>query len=292
MSIQRRKEVSPSMLSKLTLANVQQVEKWNGSRKLRTSHGGETKPSSMLGLLDLIDHHSDHNSKSIISELSTSCKSPLADKNTSSIEFIPAGANLETINKKSNYPRDINSSSLIKNDMSSVGGKNVSYSVQYRNTLKCDSDLDIILPESTGTPLDTDRNKVQSSHSEHCEQIPVKKELRSLSLLECLRRKKNSIAKSDSCRTENGIGVQCDITGKEVTSVNSRNLFQDIVSSVAKSMHSKRHDLLDDMKKNSLSPTSIPDMKTRLPQTALKAMLKQEIAGNDMQAKSVNSLAR
>jgi hypothetical protein len=61
---------------------------------------------------------------------------------------------------------------------------------------------------------------------------------------------------------------------------------------VEKSTKTKRQDLLDEVKKNSLSPSSIPDMKARLPQAALKAMLKRETPGNDKQAKSVNSFAR
>jgi hypothetical protein len=292
MSLVRRKEISPGVHSKLTLTNVEKVgkwnessnlEKWNESSNLEASHEHEIKASPMLGLLDLIDRHSDHDSNSI-SELN----------NTLSTEYIPAGANLVTNNKMSKNQRGINSASLTNKGRSFVDVRNDSHSLSFKNTKKYDSVSDIF-PQSTSVSSDTERNEVQSSvviHSEHSEQIGVKKQQRPLSLLECLQAKTNSVIKNSNSRPENGGGTQCDITEKSITSVSTRSIIQDIVNSMEKTTQSKRQDLLDDLKKNFQSPSSIPDMTTRLPQAALKAMLKRETSGNDTQMKPVNSLAR
>lgn len=287
--IERMKKITPGMHSKLTVGNVQEEEKCNENRSLKASHEGETVASSMLGLLDLIDHKSNHDSKSL-SEMSTSCNLPHDGKNSSCTDYFPAGASY----RKSKDPVVVNSRSLRGKGTHTFDARNGSYSVQFKNTRKPDSTLGKILPHYATAPLDTERSEIQSSGvklSEHFEQIPAEKQYRPLSFLECLQGKTNSMSENGSCRTEKGSDVQQDGTEKEITSVSTRNIFQDIVNSVAKSTKTKRQDLLDDVKKNSLFPSSIPDMKARLPQTTLKAMLKQGTPENDIHAKS-NSLAR
>jgi hypothetical protein len=288
--IQRRKTITPGVCSKLTVANVQQGEKCNENRSLEASHEGKTMASSVLGLLDLIDHRSNHDGKSL-SEMSTSWKLPHDGKNSSCIDNFPAGA----CNKKSEDPVVINSTSLRGKGTNTFDAGNGSYSIQFKNTKKHDSTLGMILPHHTTAPLDTKTSEIQSSAvklSEHFEQTATEKQYKPLSLLECLQGKMNSMSENGSCRTDKGSDVQQNVTEKEITSVSTRNFFQEIVNSVAKSTKTKRQDLLDDVKKNLLSPSSIPDMKARLPQTTLKAMLKRGTPGNDMQANSVNSLAR
>lgn len=286
MAILRRKEISPGMHSKLTIANVEKVGKWNDSTKLKTSHEHETKQSPILGLLDLLDRYSDCDSKST-SELNTS---HVSDEKNSSVEYIPAGANVHANNKKSKNQSGIYNTSSVNKGRPSVDVRNHFKSESFLNTKKCDGVLDT-LPKSTSVSLDSERNEVQSSivtHSERNEQIAIKR--RPLSLLECLQAKVNRIIKTSVSTTENG-DVQCDITRKE-KSVPTRSLFQDIVNSVEKSTQSKRQDLLHGLKKNSRSPSSIPDTTARLPQAALTAVLERETSGKDTKMKSVNSLAR
>jgi hypothetical protein len=291
--VQGRKKITPDVLSKLTMTNVQQGEKCNKNRRLETSHEGETMMSSMLGLLDLLDYQSTHDTKPL-SEMCTSWKSPHDGKNSLCINYFPAGASLKAYNGKSKNLGVINSTSLRDKDRHTSGERNGSYSVQFKETRKLDSSLGMILPDHTTALLDNERKEMQSSavkHSEHFEKTVVEKQCRSLSLLECLQGKMNSVSENGSCRTEKSSCVQQDATEEEITSTSTRNCFQDIVNSVAISTKTNRRDLLGDIK-NTLSQSSIPDMKAVLPQAASKATLQLETPGNDKRAKSVNSLAR
>lgn len=286
--VRRRKKSTPDVLSKLTITNVQQGEKCNENGRLEASHEGETVMSSMLGLLELLDYQPDHDTKSS-SEMCTSWNSPHDGKNLC-INYFPAGSRY----RKSMNAGVINSTSLIDKGRHTSDARNGSYSVQFKDTRKLDSSLGMILPDHTTAPLDKERSEIQSSavkHSEHFEQTAVEKQCRSFSLLECLKRKMNNMPENGSLRTEKGSGVQQDVTEEEITSISSRNCFQDIVNSVAISTKTKRRDLLGDVN-HSLSQSSVPDMKSVLPQSAPKATLQLETPGNDKQAKPVNSLAR
>lgn len=288
----RRKKGTPDVLSKLTITNVQQGEMCNGNGRLESSHEGETMMSSMLGLLDLLDYQSDHDTKSS-SEMCTSWKSPRDGKN-SCINYFPAGASIKASCGKSINLGVINSTSLTDEGRHTSDSRNDSYSAQLKDTRKLDSNLGIILPDHTTAPLDKERSEMQSSavkRSEHFEQTAVRKQCRSSSLLECLKGKMNSMPENGSFRTEKGSGVRQDVTEEKITSISSRNCFQDIVNSVAISTKTKRRDLLGDVK-HSLSQSSVPGMKAILPQSAPKATLQLETPGNDKRAKSVNSLAR
>jgi hypothetical protein len=294
ISILRRKEISPGVPSKLNLGNVEQVEKWSNSSSFEASHEREIKASPMLGLLDLLDHHSDHGSKSMTELNNTTCKSPSYEKNSSFTGYIPAGANVDTRHKKSKSQRGMKSTSLIKKGRPSVDIRSDPHSLSFKGTEKCNSVSDI-LPQSASVSLDTERNEVQSSvtvHPEHSEQIDVKKQQRPFSVLEYLQGKTNGVTKNSNCRTENCSGMQCAIMEKDTASFSTRSSIQDVVYSIEKTIQSERQDLLDDLNKNSQTSSSIPDMTVRLPQAALKAVLKRETSGKCTQIESVNSLAR
>lgn len=292
MSILSRKEISPGVRSKLTPASVEQVGKWNEVSSSEISHEHEIKSSSLLGLLDLIDFNSDHDSISVSELNNASHKSLFShEKNSSFTEYIPAGGDLETFNKRSKNQRDFNSSSVINRGRCSIDVENNSHSPSFKDPKKYDSVPDM-LPQSIS--LHTERNEVQSSvviHSEYGEEIGVKKQQRSLSLLKCVQTETNSAIKNSDNKTENVGGIQCDIKQKDITSVSTTSFFQDIVNSMERTAQSKRQNLLDNLKKNAQSVSSIPDVTAKLPQAALTAVLKRETSGNDTQIKS-NSLAR
>jgi hypothetical protein len=108
MLYQKRKDISPGMCS-----YVEQVGKCNENSRSEPSRGGAAKPSSpasALGLLDLIDHRSNCDSKSM-SEQQT-WNSLCAGKKNSSVKYLPAGANLPVSNKKSKDATDTKSTCL------------------------------------------------------------------------------------------------------------------------------------------------------------------------------------
>jgi hypothetical protein len=284
--LQKRKEISPGAPS-----NVEQVRKCNENSSLEASHGGETKPSSpssILGLLDLIDDHSNCDSKSM-SEPDTSWN-PLCDgKKNSSVEYLPAGANLSVCNKKSKDARDTKSTPLRK-ERKAAGVKNDSHTAPFKITSNCDIFSDITSSQSTNSPLDTERNEVHNSvikHSEYRDKIAVKKQQK-LGSSECLKMETSSI---NDCRTENIGGVPRDVTKKE-TPVSTRSFFQVIANNVEKSTQARSPKGLYGVKNNSFSPNSTPDMKAGQPKAALGAVLKQEASGTDTRVKRVNSFAR
>lgn len=284
--LQRRKKTTPDDLSKLTIADVQQEEKCNEKKNLKVSRAGETMLSSMLGLLDLLDRQSGEDTKSS-SEMSTLWNSQRDGKNSSCIDYFPAGANLKTCNRNSKNPGVMKSASLIDKDRHTSDARNDSYLMQCKDKRELDSTLGVILPDHTTAPLDTEGSEMQSSavkHSEHFEQTAGEKQCKLLSLLDCLEGEVNSVSKNGSCRTKKYISMQQDVTEKETSSVYTRNFFQDIVNSVVLSAETKRKGVPGDVK-NSLSQSSVPDMKARLPQAAHKA-------GNEKRAKPVHSLAR
>jgi hypothetical protein len=288
MLYQKRKDISPGICS-----YVEQVGKCNENSSSEASRGGATKPSSLssaLGLLDLIDHHSNCDSKSM-SEPDT-WNSLCAGKKNSSVKYIPAGANFSVTNKKSKDARDTKSTYL-RNEQKSAGVRNNSHPLPFKITNNCDTVLDVISSQSTNAPLDAESSGVQSSvkkHTEHCDKIAKKKQQSLVSLLECLETEANSVNENDSCRSENIGEVPCDITEKE-TSVPTRSFFQVIANNVENSTHAKRQKVFDGVKNNSVSPNSIPDVKIKQHNTALGAVLKQEASGNDTRVR-VNSLVR
>jgi hypothetical protein len=282
----QRKDISPGICS-----YVEQVGKCNEYSSSEASHGGATKPSSALDLLDLIDHHSNCDSKSI-SELD-SWNSLCARKNNSSVEYLPAGAYLCVTNKKSKDARGTKSTCL-RNEVKPAGVRKNSHPLPFKITNNCDTVLDVISSQSRNAPLDAESSEVQRSvkkHTEHCDKIAKKKQQSLLSLLDRLETEANSINENDSRRTENVGGVPCDITKKE-TSVSTRSLFQVIANNVENSTQAKRQKVFDGVKNNSVSPNNIPDMKAKQHNTALGAVLKQEASGNDTHVRTVNSLVR
>jgi len=289
MLYQKSKDISSGICS-----YVEQVGKCNESSSSESSRGGATNassPSSVLGLLDLIDCHSNYDSKSM-SEPDT-WNSLCASKKNSSVEYLPAGANLGVTNKKSKGARDTKSA-CVRNKQKAVGVRNNSHPLPFKITNNCDTVLDVISSQSTNAPLDAESNEVQSSvkkRTEHCDKIAKKKQQSLVSLLECLEMEANSINENDSCRTENIADVPCDITEKE-TSVSTRSFFQVIANSVENSTQAKRQKVFDGVKNNSVSPNSIPDMKAKQHNTALGAVLKQEASGSDTRVRSVNSVVR
>lgn len=286
---QKVKDISPGICS-----YVEQVGKCNENSSLEASHGGATKPSSpssALGLLDLIDHHSNCDSKSM-SEPDT-WNLLCASKKNSSVEYLPAGAYLNVSNKKSKDARDTKSTCL-RNEQKPAGVRNDSHPLPFKITNNCDTVLDVISSQSTNAPLEAESSEVQSSvkkRTEHCDKIAKKKRQSLLSLLECLEMEANSINENDSCRTENIGDVPCDVTEKE-TSVSTRSFFQVIANNVENSTQAKRQMVFDGVKNNSISPDGIPDMKAKQHNAALGAVLKQEASGSDTHVRSVNSLVR
>lgn len=293
MLIQKSKVVSPGVCSKLTMANVEQVGKCNESSSSKASHEGETKPSSqspVLQLLHLIGNLN-YNSKSM-NEPDTSWASLYAGKKNLSVEYFPAGSDLNVANKKSKDARCIKNKPVL-NEGKCASVRNDSPAVPVKTTNNCYTASDIILSQSTNVPLDTARNEVQSSvikNSEHCNVITMKKQQKSL--LQCQQTPTNSVSESVSCRTEGIGGVPCVIAEKEKTSVPTRNVLRVIAVNVGKSTQARRQKIFDGLKNNTLSPISTPDMKASQPKAALEPVLKQEVPGNCTQVKSVNSLAR
>jgi len=289
MLYQKRKDISSGICS-----YVEQVEKCNESSSLESSHGGATKlssPLSLLDLLDVIDCHSNYGSKPM-NEPDT-WNSLGASKKNSSVEYLPAGANLRVTNEKSKHTRDTKSI-CVRNEQKPVGVRSNSHPLSCKITNNCDTVIDVISSQSTNAPLDAENNEVQSSvkkHAEHCDKIAKKKQQSLVSLLECLKMEANSINENDSCRAENIGDVPCDITEKE-RSVSSRSFFQVIASNVENSTQAKRQKLFDGVKNNSVSPDSIPDMTAKQHNAARGAVLKQEASGNDTRVRSVNSLVR
>jgi hypothetical protein len=283
---QKRKDISPG-----TCSHVEQVGKCNESSSSEASHGGATKSSSLLSLLDLIDCHSNCDSKSM-SQPDTR-NSLCASKKNLSVEYLPAGANLRVTDKKSKYARDTKSTCL-RNKQKPAGVRNSSYPIPLKITNNCDTVLGVRSSQSTNAPLDTDSSEVQSpvkKRTELCDKITKKKQQSLMSLLDCLQMEANSNNKNDSCRTENIGGVPCDITKKE-TSVSTRNFFQVVGKNVENSTQAKREKVFDGMKNNSVSPNNIPDMKAKQHNAARGAVLKQETSGNDTHGRSVDSLVR
>jgi hypothetical protein len=289
MLYQKMKDISPGISS-----YVERVGKCNESSSSESSHGGATKPSSpssVLSLLNLIDRHSNYDSKSM-SEPDT-WNSLCASKKNSSVEYLPAGANLGVTNKKSKDARETKSTH-VRNEQKPVGVINNSHPLPCKITNNIDTVLDVISSQNTNAPLDAETNEVQSSvkkHAEHYDKIAKKKQQSLVSLLECLKMEANSINVNDSCRTENIGDVPCDITEKE-TSLSTRSFFQVIADNVENSTQAKRRKMFDGVKNNSVSPDSIPDMKAKQHNGALGAVLKQESSGNDTCVRSVNSLVR
>jgi len=276
MLYQKRKDISPGICS-----YVEQVGKCNEN----------SSPSSALGLLDLIDHHSNCDSKSM-SEPDT-WNSLCASKKNSSVEYLPAGANLCVTNKKSKDARDTETTCL-RNEQKPAGVRNNSHPLLFKITNNCDTVLDVTSSPSTNVPLDAESSEVQSSvkkHTEHCDKNAKKKQHSLVSLLECLETEANSINENDSCRTENIGDVPYDVTEKE-TSVSTRSFFQVIANNVENSTQAKRQKVFDGVKNNSVSPNSIPDIKAKQHNAALGAVMKQEASGNDTHTRSVNSLVR
>jgi hypothetical protein len=286
MLYQKRKDISPG-----TYSYVEQVGKCNESSNSEASHGGATKPSSPLDLLDLIDRYSNCNSKSM-SEPDTR-NSLCANKKNSSVEYLPAGANLHVTDKKSKDARDTKSTCL-RSKQKPAGVRNNSYRLPFKITNNCDTVLDVTSSQSINAPLDTESSEVQSAvkkHTEHCDKIAKKKEQSLMSLLDCLQMEADSNNKNDSSRTENIGGVPCDITKKE-TSVSAGSFFKIIANNVEKSTQAKRQKVFDGVKNNSVFSNSIPDMKAKQHNAALGAELKQEASGNDTHVRSVDSLVR
>jgi hypothetical protein len=216
-----------------------------------------------------------------------------ASKKNSSVEYLPAGANLPVTNKKSKDARDTKSTCL-RNKQKPAGVRNNSHPQPFKITNNCDTVLDIISSQNTNAPLDAESSEVQNSvkkHTDHCDKIAKKKQQSLVSLLEYLETKTNSISENDSYRTENIGDVPCDITEKE-TSVSTRSFFQVIANNVENSTQAKRKKVFDDVKNNSISPNSIPDMKAKQHNAAFGAVSKQEASGNDTRARSVNSPVR
>jgi len=289
MLYQKRKDISPGICS-----YVEQVGKCNESSSSESSHGGATKPSSpssVLGLLNLIDHHSNYDSKSMSEPVTWN--SLCASKKNSSVEYLPAGANLDVTNKKSKDAK-YTKRTCVRNEQKPVGVRNNSHPLPCKITNNCDTVLDVTSSQSANAPLDAESNEVQSlvkKHAEHCDKIAKKKQQSLVSLLECLKMEANSINESDNCRTENIGDVPCDITEKE-TSVSTRSFFQVIANNVENSAQAKRQKVFDGVKNNSVSPNSIPDMKAKQHNAALGAVLNQKASGNDTRVRSVNSLVR
>jgi hypothetical protein len=289
MLYQKRKDISPGMCS-----YVDQVGKCNENSRSEASREGAAKPSSpasALGLLDLLDHHSNCDSKSM-SEQQT-WNSLCASKKNSSVRYLPAGASILVTNKKSKDARDTKSTCL-RNEGKPTGVRNNSHPLPFKITNSCDTVLDVISSQSTNAPLDAQSSEVQSSvkkHTEHCDKIATKKQQSLLSLLECLEMEANSIKENDSCRTENVGDVPCDITEKK-TSVSARSFFQVIANNMENSTQDKRQKVFGGVKNNSISPNSIPGVKAKQHNAAPGAVLKQEASGNDTRVRSVNPLAR
>jgi hypothetical protein len=281
MLYQKRKDISPG-----TYSHVEQVGKCNESSSSEASRGGATKPSSLLRLLDLIDCHSNCDNKSM-SQPDTR-NSLCASKKNLSVEYLPAGANLNVTNKKSKDARDTKSTCL-RNKQKPAGVRNSSSPLPLKITNNCDTVLGVRSSQSTNAPLDTESSEVQSpvkKHTELCDKIAKKKQQ-----LDCLQMEANSNNENDSCRTENIGGVPCDITKKE-TSVSTRNFFKVIAKNVENSTQAKRKKVFDGVKNNSVSLNNIPDMKAKQHNAAPGAVLKQEASGNDTHGRSVDSLIR
>jgi hypothetical protein len=286
MLYEKRKDISPG-----TYSYVEQVGKCNESSNSEASHGGATKPSSPWDLLDLINHYSNCDSKSM-SEPDTR-NSLCANKKNSSVEFFPAGANFCVTDKKLKDARDTKSTCL-RNKQKPAGVRNNSYCLPFEITNNCDTVLDITSSQSKNAPLDTGSSEVQSSvknHSEHCAKIAKKKEQSLVSLLNCLQMEANSNNENDSCRTENIGGVPCDITKKEM-SVPTGSFFKVIANNVENSTQAKRQKVFDGVKNNSVSQSRFTEMKAKQHNAALGAELKQEASGNDTHVRSVDSLVR
>jgi hypothetical protein len=286
---QKRKDISPGICP-----YVKQVGKCNESSSSEASNGGAKKPSSpssLLGLMSSINHHSNGDSISM-SEPGTS-NSLHASKENSSVEYIPAGANMCVINKKSKDARDTKSTRL-RHEQKPAGVRDSSHLLPHNITNSSDTVLDFISSQSTSASLDRERNEVQSTvkkHTEHCDKIAKKKQQSLVSFLECLETDANSINENDSRRTENIGDVPCDITEK-ATSVAARSFFQVIANSVEDSTQAKKQKVFDCVKNNSVSPNSIPHMAAKRHDPALGSVLKQEASGNDTRVRSVNSLVR
>jgi transcription elongation factor Elf1 len=282
---QKRKDISPGICP-----YVKQVVMCNESSSSEASNGGAKKPSSPSSL-SLINHHSNGDSISM-SEPGTS-NSLRASKENSSVEYIPAGANICINNKKLKDERDTKSTRL-RREQKPAGVRDSSHPLPLNITNSSDTVLDFISSQSTSATFDRERNEVQSSvkkHTEHCDKIAKKKQQSLVSFFECLEMGANSINKNDSHRTENIGDVPCDITEKE-TSVATKSFFQVIANSVDNSTQAKKQKMFDDVKNNSVSPNSIPDVTAKRHDPALGSVLKQEASRGDTRVRSVNSLAR